>query len=108
MNIGAATTSVTLSVTDVGLIVVPNAAGFACALSLGNNVLHEVIKNVYNMYKKQFEKDQQTIKSCDKLNKRSLQENFTDKNKYESPCNIFNKEVDEKKTNPLLEIEAFQ
>ena len=43
----------------------------------------------YNKYKKQYEKDQQAIKSFDKLNRKSLQGNVIDKNEYESLCNIF-------------------
>ena len=47
VTIGATTTSVTLSVTGVGLIVVPISAGIACALPLGNEVLHEIILKEY-------------------------------------------------------------
>ena len=43
VNIGATTKSVTLSVTGVGLIVVPNSAGVACGLSLANKVLPKMI-----------------------------------------------------------------
>ena len=35
-----------------------------------------------NKYKKQYEKDQQTIKSLDKIHRRSLQDNVIDKNEY--------------------------
>ena len=52
VNIGATTTSVTLSVACVGLIVVPNSAGIASILSLGNKVSHEIILNKYEKYKK--------------------------------------------------------
>ena len=38
VNVGATTRSVTLSVTDVGLIVVPISVGSACVLSLGDDV----------------------------------------------------------------------
>ena len=38
--IGATSTSITLSVTGVGLINLPISAGIACTLSLGNKVLH--------------------------------------------------------------------
>ena len=69
--IGAISTSITLSVTGVGLIILPISAGIACGLSLGNKVLHELILNKYNKYKKQYERDQQTIKSFDKLYKKS-------------------------------------
>ena len=43
--IGATTTSVTLSVTGDGVIVVPISSGVASALSLANKVLHKMILN---------------------------------------------------------------
>ena len=60
--IAATSTSITLSVTGIGLIILPISAGIACTLSLGNKVLHKLIINKYNKYKKQYERDQQTIK----------------------------------------------
>ena len=45
-------TSITLSVTGFGLIILPISAGIACTLSLGNKVLHNLIINKYNKYKK--------------------------------------------------------
>ena len=46
--IGATSTSITLSITGVGLIILPISAGIACTLSLGNKVLHKLIINRYN------------------------------------------------------------
>ena len=43
--IAATSTSITLSVTGIGLIVSPITAGIACGLSLGNKVLHKLIIN---------------------------------------------------------------
>ena len=95
--IAATSTSITLSVTGIGLIVLPISAGIACTLPLGNKVLHKLIINKYNRYKKLNERDQNTIKSFDKLHRKSLQDNIIDKTEYESLCNIFTKYVDEKK-----------
>ena len=100
--IAATGTSITLSVTGIGLIAVPISASVACGLSLGNKVLHKLIINKYNKYKKQYERDQQTIKSFDKLYRKSLQDNIIDKNEYESLCNIFTKYVDENKNESFL------
>ena len=100
--IGAASTSITLSVTGIGLIVLPISAGIACALSLGNKILHKIIINKYNKYKKQYERDQNTIKSFDKLYRKSLQDNVIDKTEYESLCNIFTKYVDQNKNESFL------
>ena len=87
--IGATSTSITLSITGVGLIVLSISAGIACGLSLGNKVLHKLIINKYNKYEKQYERDQQTIKSFDKFYRKSLQDNIIDKTEYNSLCNIF-------------------
>ena len=78
--IGATATSITLSVTGIGLIVLPISAGIACAISLGNKILHKLIINNYNKYKKQYERDQNTIKSFDKLYRKPLQDNVIDEN----------------------------
>ena len=49
--IAATSTSITLSVTGFGMIILPISAGIACGLSLGNKVLHKLIKNKYNKNK---------------------------------------------------------
>ena len=100
--IGATSTSITLSITGVGLIILPISAGIACSLSLGNKILHKLIINKYNKYKKQYERDQNNIKSFDKLYRKSLQDNGIDKTEYESLCNIFTKYVDENKNESFL------
>ena len=45
VNIRATSTSITLSITGVGLNILPISAGIACTLSLGNKVLHKLIIN---------------------------------------------------------------
>ena len=100
--IGATSTSITLSVIGIGLIVLPISAGIACALSLGNKILHKLIINKYNKYKKQYERDHQSIKSFDKLYRKSLQDNVIDKTEYDSLCNIFTRYVDENKNESFL------
>ena len=100
--IGATSTSIALSVTGIGLIVLPISAGIACALSLGNKILHKIFIHKYNKYKKLYERDQNTIKSFDKLYRKSLQDNIIDKTEYESLCNIFTRYVDENKNESFL------
>ena len=100
--IAATSTSITLSITGVGLIILPISAGIACTLSLGNKILHKIIISKYNKYKKQYERDQQSIKSFDKLYRKSLQDKVIDKTEYESLCNIFTKYVDENKKESFL------
>ena len=81
------------------MIILPKSAGVACTLSLGNKILHKLIINKYNKYKKQYERDPRTIKSFDKLYRKSTQDNLIDKSEYESLCNIFTKHVDKNKVN---------
>ena len=100
--IAATSTSITLSVTGIGLIVLPISAGIACTLSLGNKILHKLIINKYDKYKKQYERDQNTIKSFDELYRKSLQDNVIDKNEYDSLCNIFTRYVDGNKNESFL------
>ena len=100
--IGTTSTSITLSITGIGLIVLPISAAIACTLSLGNKVLHKLIINKYNKYKKQYERDQQTIKSFDKLNRKSLQDDVIDETEYKSLCTIFTKYVGENKNESFL------
>ena len=100
--IGTTSTSISLSITGVGLIILPISAGVACALSLGNKILHKLIINKYNKYKKQYERDQNTIKSFDKLYRKSLQDNVIDKTEYDSLCNIFTRYIDENKNESFL------
>ena len=59
--IATTSSSITLSLTGIGLIVIPISTASACALSIGNKVIYEIIINKYNKYKKQYKKDQQTI-----------------------------------------------
>ena len=100
--IAATSTSITLSITGIGLIILPISAGIACTLSLGNKILHKLIINKYNKYKKQYERDQNTNKPFDKLYRKSLQDNVVDKTEYESLCIIFTKYVDENKNESFL------
>ena len=69
--IGPTSASITLSIMVIGLIVLPISAGTVCNLSLGNKVLYEIIMSKYKKYKKQHEKDQQTINFFDNFYRRS-------------------------------------
>ena len=78
-------------------MVLPISAGIACGVSLGNKVLHKLIINKYNKYKKRYEADQLTIKAFDKLYRKSLQDNVIDNTEDESLFDNFTKDVDENK-----------
>ena len=81
------------------MIAIPISTATACGLSIGNKVLYEIIVNKYNKYKKQYERDEQTIKSFDRLYRKSLQDNVIDKNEYER---LFTKYVDENRNQSFL------
>ena len=100
--IATTSSSITLSLTRIGLIVIPISTASTCALSIGNKVIYEIIINKYNKYKKQYKKDQPTIKSFDKLYRNALQDNIIDKTEYNNSCNIFTKYVDENKNESFL------
>ena len=100
--IGTTSTSITLSVTGFGLVILPISAVIACGLSLGNKILHKLIINKYNKYKKQYERDQNTIKYFDKLYRKSLQDIVIDKTEYENLCNVFTRYVDENQNESFL------
>ena len=48
--IRATSTSITLSITGVGVIILAISAGIACTLSVGNKVLKKIIINKYNKH----------------------------------------------------------
>ena len=62
----------------------PVSGGIACTLSIGNRLLHELIRNKNSKHKKHYEMDQATIKCFDKLYRKSLQDNLMGENDYES------------------------
>ena len=50
-----------------------------------------------NKYKKQLQIGQQTIKSFNKLHRRSIQDNLIDENEYTCLCDMLTKQLDETK-----------
>ena len=57
----------TFSLTGFGLTAIPISSNIACGLTISNKVMYELVMQKCNLDKKQFEKDQQTIKSFGKL-----------------------------------------
>ena len=102
--IATTSSSVTLSFTGIGLMAIPTSTSVACGLTISNKVIYEIIINKYNNNKKQYERDQQTMKSFDKLYRKSLQDNVIDKSEFESLCNISINYVDEMKIESFLQI----
>ena len=97
--IAITSSSVTLSLTGFGLLVIPISSGFACGLTFTIQVLYELIMNEHNDFDKDYERAQQTVDSCDKLYEKCLQDNVID-----SLCIIFSKYVNEIKIDSFLEI----
>ena len=87
--IATTTSPNSLNLTGIGLIVIPKSTATACELSIGNKVIYEIIINKCNNYKKQYEKDQQTVRSLDKFYRKSLQDSVIDRNENEKLRTIF-------------------
>ena len=94
-NNSATTLPITFSVFDAGFIPVLISAGIASALSLSNKALHKTITKKTLGKKNQYEKDQQTNETLDKLYRKSLQLNILDENESESAFKVFNNYDDE-------------
>ena len=86
--IAKTSSSVTLSLTVIGQIAIPISTAIACGLSIGNKKIYEIIINKYNKNKEQYQKDQESIDSSDKLYRKSLQDIVIDKNENDSLCKI--------------------
>ena len=58
-----ATTSISLalSLTGIGLLVIPTSLGIACGLAISIKVVYGIVMQKHIKYKKQYEKDQQLI-----------------------------------------------
>ena len=68
----------------------PLSTGVAVGLTISNEVISEIVMQQHNRYKKQFEKDQQKIKSFGIFYGKCLRGNVISKNEHESLCNTFN------------------
>ena len=86
-----------MSLTGIGLVAIPISTATACGLSIGNKVTYEIVINKNNKYKTHYEKYQQTIKSFEKLYRKSSQDNVIDESEYESHCNSDTKYLEETK-----------
>ena len=100
--IGATSTSIILWIFGIGLIFLPISVGITCILSLGNKALHKLIINKCNKEKKQYEKDQQTIKSFDNFHRKSSKYKVIDKNEYETLCKTCTKILEKVKIKSFL------
>ena len=96
--IATTSSSITLTLTGIGLMVILISNGIASRLPIGIKVIYDIIIKNYNKYKKQFEKDQQTIKSFDNLYKKSLQDKIINKIEYERVFHNFNNYCDDIKS----------
>ena len=99
---GTTSSSIKLSLTEFGLLVIPISSSIACGLTIINKTKFEIVMQKYIKNKEQNEKDQQTIKSFDKLSKKSLQDNFLDKTEYEPQCNIVTAYIYERRKNESI------
>ena len=59
--IATTSSSITLSVTSIGLIDIPISTRIASGLTITKKIIYEIVIEKYNEYKNQYRKDQQTI-----------------------------------------------
>ena len=97
----ATSSSITLSLKGIYSIVISISTGVACGLSIGNKVIYEIFMQKFSKYKK-YEKDQQNIEFFDKLNRKSSQNNISDKSDHEFLCKTFTKNLDESKNDSFF------
>ena len=89
--IDTTSSSIPMSLTGIFLIAIPLSSGIVCGLTINNKLIFERVMQKYSYYKKQYEKDQKSIKSFDNLHRTSLQDNVVDENEYELLFNVFTK-----------------
>ena len=94
--------SITLSQTEIGFLFTHKSISIVFALSFSNKLVCGLITQKYQKCRKQYEKDQETKKSFDKLYRRFLQDKIIDKNEYERLYNSFTKYLDETKHETFL------
>ena len=87
--IGTTSSSIRLRLTGIGLIAIPISSSIAFGLTITIKVTYKIVMQKYDKYKKQYDKDNQTILSFDKLYRKNLMDNVIYKSEYESLCNIF-------------------
>ena len=78
VTIATTSSSFVLSVTGIGLITIPISSGVVCGLIISNKFINEIVMQNYSIYKKQNEKDHETIVPFDKLYRKNLQDNIID------------------------------
>ena len=80
--IGTTSTSVTLSITGVGIIVVPIAAGVGCATGILVKICSSYLKKKEQNYKLKYAFIQQTLDNFRQLYTASLKDNYVDEKEY--------------------------
>ena len=97
--VGTTSSCITLSLTGICLIVIQISAGMAFGLTNNYEVLCELVMPKYNKHKIQYQKYLQSVKSFNKLNRKSSQDNLNDEKEYKALCKIFTECLLETKLN---------
>ena len=86
--IGTTSASVTLSITGVGLIVVPITAGVGCATGILVNICSSYLKKKEQNYKLKYANIQKTLDDFRQLFTTSLKDNHIDEKEYDRFVNM--------------------
>ena len=95
--IGVTSTTVTLSVTGVGLIVVPIAAGVGASITISSKLISEVLKIKEKTYYKKYQLALKTLEEYNKLLTKSLEDNKIDQNEYKQLKETFSSYKDKQR-----------
>ena len=101
-NSARISSSITFSLTGIGLIVIPITTASACALSIGKQVIYGVLIDKYNKDEKHYEKDQEAIKSSINYTEKLYKIIYSTKMNIKNLSNNFTKYVDETKNESFL------
>jgi len=94
--LGVTSTSVTLSVTGVGIIIVPISAGVGGFLGISSKLISEYLKRREKYHLKKYTLSLKTLEDFQKLHSKCLEDSKIDQNEYKKLTETYNKYKDER------------
>ena len=94
--ISTTSTSITLSLTGYGLIIVPITAGCGCVMTVGSKIISEFLKKKEKSYLKKYTLSHNTLNDFRKLYQKSLEDNIINENEYKKFTDMYNNYQNEK------------
>ena len=88
--ISTTSTSITLSLTGYGLIIVPITAGCGCLMTIASKIISEFLKKKEKSYLEKYTLSHNTLNDFRKLYQKSLEDNTIDQNEYKKFTDMYN------------------